>query len=106
MRRMHLVASAAVLVSFALGSTAVAKPPDVDSSKLRAAVTVDGIVAHQQALQDIADDNGGTRHTKTPGFPASVEYVRETMGTPVGMSRSFSSTCRTGPRRRRRSSSS
>ncbi len=79
MRRMHLVASAAVLVSFALGSTAVAKPPDVDSTKLRAAVTVDGIVEHQQALQDIADDNGGTRHTKTPGFPASVEYVRETM---------------------------
>ena len=42
-------------------------------------MTVDGIVEHQQALQNIANMTGGTRHTKTPGYTASVAYVRETM---------------------------
>jgi len=79
MRRPHRIAVGAVAVMFAFASNAVAKPPDVNSSQLRAAVTVDGIVEHQQALQDIADANGGTRNTRTPGFPASVEYVRQTM---------------------------
>jgi len=41
--------------------------------------TVRGIVEHQKALQGIADLNGGTRYTKTPGFTASVAYVRERM---------------------------
>jgi Zn-dependent M28 family amino/carboxypeptidase len=41
--------------------------------------TVRGIVAHQRALQTIADMNGGTRHTETPGYTASVAYVRERM---------------------------
>ena len=72
MRRIRLLAFAAVLAAFAFGSTAVAKPPDVNSSKLREAVTVDGIVGHQRALQDIANVNGGTRYTKTSGYDASV----------------------------------
>jgi hypothetical protein len=50
-----------VLAAFAFGSAVVAKPPDVNSSKLREAVTVDGIVGHPRALQDIANMNGGTR---------------------------------------------
>jgi len=79
MRRVRLLAFAAVLAAFAFGSTAVAKPPDVNSSKLREAVTVDGIVGHQRALQDIANANGGTRYTKTSGYDASVAYVRDTM---------------------------
>ena len=58
---------------------AQAKPPDVNSDKLERAVTVPGIVEHQRALQNIADMNGGTRHTETPGYTASVAYVRETM---------------------------
>jgi Zn-dependent M28 family amino/carboxypeptidase len=41
--------------------------------------TVRGIVQHQQALQNIADFSGGTRHTETPGYTASVAYVRERM---------------------------
>ena len=51
----------------------------VSSKKLERAVTVRGIVKHQRALQHIADMNGGTRHTKTPGYTASVAYVRERM---------------------------
>jgi Zn-dependent M28 family amino/carboxypeptidase len=41
--------------------------------------TVRGIVQHQRALQTIADANAGTRHTETPGYTASVAYVRERM---------------------------
>jgi Zn-dependent M28 family amino/carboxypeptidase len=41
--------------------------------------SVDGIVEHQQALQNIATMSGGTRHTETPGYTASVAYVRERM---------------------------
>jgi Zn-dependent M28 family amino/carboxypeptidase len=77
--RKHLLAGAAVLASLAFGSTASAAQPDVNTSKLRAAVTVDGIVEHQQALQDIADATGGTRYTQTDGFTRSVRYVRNTM---------------------------
>ena len=79
MRLAHLAACAGLAATLAFASTATAKPPDVDSSALRAAVTVDGIVQHQQALQNIANMNGGTRHTQTPGYTASVAYVNQTM---------------------------
>jgi hypothetical protein len=57
----------------------MAKPKDVNSSRLERAVTTEGIHAHQQALQHIADLNGGTRHTRTPGFTASAAYVKSTL---------------------------
>ena len=57
MRRVHLLACAAVAASLAFVSTAVAAPPEVDSAALRAAVTVDGIA----------------------GYTASVDYVKQTM---------------------------
>jgi Zn-dependent M28 family amino/carboxypeptidase len=66
----------AAVLAFAGGAAA---QTDVDTSALREAVTVDGIVEHQQALQDIADANGGTRHTETPGYLASIDYVMRTM---------------------------
>ena len=49
------------------------------SKQLRRAVKVRGIVEHQAALQGIADMNGGTRNTTTPGYTASVAYVAERM---------------------------
>ena len=51
----------------------------MNSSKLERAVTVEGIHAHQKALQNIADLNGGTRYTRTPGFTASAAYVKATL---------------------------
>jgi Zn-dependent M28 family amino/carboxypeptidase len=42
-------------------------------------VTLEGVRAHQQALQDIADANGGTRASGTQGYVESVDYVIETM---------------------------
>jgi Zn-dependent M28 family amino/carboxypeptidase len=40
-------------------------------------VTAEGLHAHLAALQRIADENGGTRASGTPGYDASVEYVVE-----------------------------
>ena len=51
----------------------------VDPADLQSRVTVDGIMTHLQALQDIADANGGTRAIGTPGYEASGEYVESVL---------------------------
>jgi aminopeptidase S len=43
--------------------------------QLRSAVTDDGAMTHLQALQKIADENGGNRASGTRGYDASVDYV-------------------------------
>ena len=48
---------------------------DVNTAKLRKAVTVSGILQHERALQRIANQNDGTRASGTPGFDASADYV-------------------------------
>jgi Zn-dependent M28 family amino/carboxypeptidase len=79
--RVAMLATAALMLVPASG--AQAKPrhhgQHGGSAKLEKAVSVRNIVKHQRALQSIADMNGGTRHTETPGFTASVAYVRERM---------------------------
>jgi len=47
--------------------------------KLLECVRLEGVRAHQAALQEIADENGGTRAAGTPGYDGSVEYVVDTM---------------------------
>ncbi len=47
------------------------------SAQLRQAVSVEGIMAHEQNLQNIADANGGTRASGTPGYDASADYVAD-----------------------------
>ena len=69
MRRTHLAASAAVFAALVTRAGRAGEPPDVDSTRLEQLVTVKGITEHQKALQNIADLNGGTRHTRTPGTP-------------------------------------
>ena len=69
---MLLLATAiAALALPPLSSTAVGP----DTTELRNAVTVTGVMAHEQALQAIANANGGTRASGTPGYAASVDYV-------------------------------
>jgi Zn-dependent M28 family amino/carboxypeptidase len=69
MRRWILVA--AVLALFATPGASAA----TDTSKLRDHVMLSKMVKHLQALQAIADANGGTRASGTSGYDASVEYV-------------------------------
>ena len=68
---MLLAAAIAALALPPLSSTAVGP----DTTALRNAVTVAGVMEHELALQAIADTNGGTRASGTPGYAASVDYV-------------------------------
>jgi len=79
MRFTHLAACAATLSLIAAPTALAKKQKDVDSSRLDRKVTVEGIVQHQEALQNIADMNAGTRYTRTPGYAASAAYVLERM---------------------------
>lgn len=67
------LAGAAVAVVIAVGPVIGAVP--VDTSSLRAAVTVEGIRFHQDALQGIANANGGNRASGSLGYADSADYV-------------------------------
>ena len=69
-------ALATTLVASA-GTHASAAPNPNSVAKLTQAVTLDGVMYHLEALQEIADDNGGNRAAGLPGYQASVDYVVE-----------------------------
>ena len=85
--RTHRVLTA--LVALGLGATGLAliSPAEAADSrcgrtnnsvrKLLECVTLDGVLEHEQALQEIADKNGDTRASGTPGYDASVDYVED-----------------------------
>jgi Zn-dependent M28 family amino/carboxypeptidase len=80
-RRFGLLAVSVALVGTLVAPAAVAAPSAVaevaSTFGFRKAVTLDGIRAHQAALQAIADANDGTRLAGTPGYDASAEYVAD-----------------------------
>ncbi|HEX5594976.1 MAG TPA: M28 family metallopeptidase [Micromonosporaceae bacterium] len=74
--RSVLATATAVLVgAAAAASPALAAPNNNNSRKLREAVTAEGVFKHLAALQKIADENGGTRVSGTPGYDKSVDYA-------------------------------
>ncbi len=48
--------------------------------KLLECVDAEDVFVHLDAFQDIADANGGTRASGTPGYDASADYVAELLG--------------------------
>jgi Zn-dependent M28 family amino/carboxypeptidase len=70
------VAAAACIAGIALPG-GVSAAPTTNSQALRDAVNVPGMQDHMAALQAIADANGGTRASGTPGYDASLEYVKD-----------------------------
>jgi len=76
-RRAAIPVVALLLVTLAAAPAAAVDK--VNSKKLRDAVTVSGILGHERALQRIANQNGGTRASGTPGFAASATYVKNTL---------------------------
>ena len=66
---------AAMAATIAVISAPAGAHPLVDSTNLRNAVTIENIRGHQRELQRIANRNGGTRASGTPGYDASVDYV-------------------------------
>lgn len=75
-----MIAAAAVVVVAVVTVGVVlvvrpAPPRPVDSGQLRAAVTIEAVAAHLEALQQIADGHDGNRAAGTSGYAASVDYV-------------------------------
>jgi len=70
-------ALAAATVTTVLCATVVSANAAVptDTTELREAVTADAIMDHLAELQKIADNNGDTRASGTPGYDASVDYI-------------------------------
>jgi Zn-dependent M28 family amino/carboxypeptidase len=81
LRRVTLMA--VIITLFAMAPAATAGSASCESrannthAKLLECVTVEGVREHQEALQAIADANGGTRLSGTPGYDASVDYIVE-----------------------------
>ena len=73
MRRLTIVAVA--LVTAMLAATPAQAVDEVNTKRLRNAVTVGGILSHERVFQRIANQNGGTRASGTPGYDASADYV-------------------------------
>jgi Zn-dependent M28 family amino/carboxypeptidase len=76
----HRMRSAACGMLAALIGAGVLTSPataldEVNTKRLRDALTVNGILRHERALQFIANASGGTRASGTPGFEASADYV-------------------------------
>ena len=67
-------ALALVMAFGAVGVASAAVPTNTEA--LRDAVTLGGIMAHEEAFQAIADKNGDTRASGTPGYDASLAYVK------------------------------
>lgn len=77
MKRSRLVGGALVLCAllFVGALPASAAPNNNNSAKLRQAVTVEGILEHESALQSFADAAEGNRLSGAPGYDESAEYV-------------------------------
>jgi Zn-dependent M28 family amino/carboxypeptidase len=73
--RLAAVATTACALALASAIPAGAVTTPGQAAKLRNAITVQGMMAHEQALQNIASANGNTRASGTPGYKASVDYV-------------------------------
>ena len=70
-----LLAIVSTLAGLLLAPLPIAADNGTDTTALRNAVTLNGVRAHQQQLQDIADDNDGTRMAGSPGYDQSAAYV-------------------------------
>ncbi len=74
--RAAFAAVTTAIVLSTLVATAGASVP-TDTTELREAVTADAIMDHLAELQKIADNNGDTRASGTPGYDASVDYIED-----------------------------
>ena len=77
MRRSLALAVAGVLVFAAPAWADREHSTNNTSKKLREAVTVAGIMEHQNAFEDIGTITGGNRLSGTAGYDASADYVAE-----------------------------
>ena len=74
-----LAAASALLVSGALAAPASAHGNPNTPERFAEKVTTKAVMRHLQALQYVADRNGGNRAATTPGYEASAQYVERTL---------------------------
>jgi Zn-dependent M28 family amino/carboxypeptidase len=72
----RVVAVLVAIVSAVVAAATTSAATPAKTSELRDAVTTAGIMEHQEAFQAIADANGDTRASGTPGYDASLRYVK------------------------------
>ena len=75
MRRSTVLLSLVLVLSLVFALQPAAAGLSTSTKPLRRAVTTAGVMDHLEAFQDIADNNGGTRASGTPGYAASGDYV-------------------------------
>jgi Zn-dependent M28 family amino/carboxypeptidase len=75
LRALAAATAASALITGAVALPASAAPNNNTVRKLTNAVTPAGVLTHLEALQAIADANGGDRAAGRPGYGASVDYV-------------------------------
>ena len=73
--RARALGAATVACALIGASAAQASPNNNTVAKLTKAVTAEGVLDHLEALQAVADANGGNRASGLPGYKASVDYV-------------------------------
>jgi Zn-dependent M28 family amino/carboxypeptidase len=71
-----LLLTGIVIAATAVPVTTATAVDEVNTTKLRNAVTVSGILQHERVFQRIANNYGGTRAAGTPGYDASAAYVK------------------------------
>lgn len=74
-----LLVAGVMVAAMTVPVTAASAVDDINTNKLRQAVTVGGIMTHERVLQRIANNNDGTRASGTPGYTASADYVKKTL---------------------------
>jgi len=75
-RRIWGVATIAALAAATVAAAPAYAAPNANSvKKLTKAVTAEAVIEHLDALQDVADANGGDRAAGRDGYAASVDYV-------------------------------
>ena len=86
-RRPWLLVLAILMLPFSFSTAALADPSrngclnrtNNSEAKLLRCITQDGLRIHAEALQEIADNNFGTRASGTSGYDESADYVAQVM---------------------------
>jgi Zn-dependent M28 family amino/carboxypeptidase len=74
LRPIRLLVALAVLACVAIAPAATTAASD-PAAQMRKIITVKGMLKHENALQNIANANGGTRVAGSAGYDQSVDYV-------------------------------
>ena len=74
LRPIRLLVALAVLACVVIAPAATTAASD-PAAQMRKIITVKGMLKHENALQNIANANGGTRVAGSAGYDQSVDYV-------------------------------